>query len=376
MKRGIALLCAALLLTTGARAVEVSAPSAILMEKETGTVLFAKDEHKQLEPASVTKVMTLLLTMEAVDSGQMKYDDMVTASAHACSMGGSQIWLKENEQLSVSDMLKAVCVVSANDCAVALAETVAGSEDAFVERMNQRAAELGMRDTTFQNATGLPAAGHVTSAYDIALMSRELILNHPDIRQYTTIWMDTLRNGESQLVNTNRLVRFYEGATGLKTGSTDSALYCLSATAEREGMELIAVIMKGATSAQRFEDAQALLSHGFASYALRKIVPDQALPPVPVELGAQATVQPVPGEGGTLLLEKAKAGNLTQSVALEESVPAPVALGDRLGTLTVSSGEETVAEIPLLAGEEVPRVTYGQMFLRLLRTACLAGVSL
>ena len=373
MKRGIALLCAALLLTTGARAVEVSAPSAILMEKETGTVLFAKDEHKQLEPASVTKVMTLLLTMEAVDSGQLKYDDMVAASAHACSMGGSQIWLKEHEQLSVSDMLKAVCVVSANDCAVALAETVAGSEDAFVERMNQRAAELGMRDTTFQNATGLPAAGHVTSAYDIALMSRELILNHPDIRQYTTIWMDTLRNGESQLVNTNRLVRFYEGATGLKTGSTDSALYCLSATAEREGMELIAVIMKGATSAQRFEDAQALLSHGFASYALRKIVPDQALPPVPVELGAQATVQPVPGEGGTLLLEKTKAGNLTQSVALEESVPAPVALGDRLGTLTVSSGEETVAEIPLLAGEEVPRVTYGQMFLRLLRTACLAG---
>ena len=376
MKRGIALLCAALLLTTGARAVEVSAPSAILMEKETGTVLFAKDEHKQLEPASVTKVMTLLLAMEAIDGGQLGYDDMITASAHACSMGGSQIWLKENEQLSVSDMLKAVCVVSANDCAVALAETVAGSEDAFVERMNQRAAELGMRDTTFQNATGLPAAGHVTSAYDIALMSRELILNHPDIRQYTTIWMDTLRNGESQLVNTNRLVRFYEGATGLKTGSTDSALYCLSATAEREGMELIAVIMKGATSAQRFEDAQALLSHGFASYALRKIVPDQALPPVPVELGAQATVQPVPGEGGTLLLEKAKAGNLTQSVALEESVPAPVALGDRLGTLTVTSGEETVAEIPLLAGEEVPRVTYGQMFLRLLRTACLAGVSL
>ena len=374
MKRGgMALLCAVLLLSTSVRAVEVSAPSAILMEKETGTVLFAKDEHKQLEPASVTKVMTLLLTMEAVDSGQLKYDDMVTASAHACSMGGSQIWLKENEQLSVSDMLKAVCVVSANDCAVALAETVAGSEDAFVERMNRRAAELGMRDTTFQNATGLPAAGHVTSAYDIALMSRELILNHPDIRQYTTIWMDTLRNGESQLVNTNRLVRFYEGATGLKTGSTDSALYCLSATAEREGMELIAVVMKGATSAQRFEDAQTLLSHGFAGYALRKVVPDQALPPVPVELGAQATVQPVPGEGGTLLLEKAKAGNLAQSVALEESVAAPVALGDRLGTLTVISGEETVAEIPLLAGEEVPRVTYGQMFLRLLRTACLAG---
>ena len=372
-KGGMALLCAALLLVTGARAVEVSAPSAILMEKETGTVLFAKDDHNQLEPASVTKVMTLLLPMEAIDSGQLSYDTMVTASAHACSMGGSQIWLKENEQLSVSDMLKAVCVVSANDCAVALAETVAGSEDAFVERMNQRAAELGMQDTTFQNATGLPAEGHVTSAYDIALMSRELILNHPDIRQYTTIWMDTLRNGESQLVNTNRLVRFYEGATGLKTGSTDSALYCLSATAERDGMELIAAVMKGATSLQRFEDAQTLLNYGFASYALRKIVPDQALPPIPVELGAQATVQPVLGEGNTLLLEKAKAGNLSQSVALKEGVAAPVAIGDPLGTLTVVSGEEVVAELPLLAGEEVPRVTYGQMFLRLLKTACLAG---
>ena len=372
MKKGIALLLSVALLASGVRAAEVSAPSAILMEKETGTVLFAKDEHSKLEPASVTKVMTLLLTMEAVDSGQLSYDDMVTASAHACSMGGSQIWLKENEQLSVSDMLKAVCVVSANDCAVALAETVAGSEDAFVERMNRRAAELGMKDTAFKNATGLPAEGHVTSAYDIALMSRELILNHPDIRQYTTIWMDTLRNGESQLVNTNRLVRFYEGATGLKTGSTDSALYCLSATAERDGMELIAVIMKGATSAQRFEDAQALLNYGFASYALRKIVPEQALPPIPVELGAQATVQPVLGEGGALLLEKAKAGNLSQTVTLEERVPAPVALGDRLGTLTVASGEEIVAELPLLAGEEVPRVTYGQMLLRLLKTACLA----
>ena len=371
-KGGLALLCAVLLLAGNAQAVEVAAPSALLMEKETGTVLFAKDEHAPREPASVTKVMTLLLTMEAIDSGQLSYDTMITASAHACSMGGSQIWLKENEQLSVSDMLKAVCVVSANDCAVALAETVAGSEDAFVERMNQRAAELGMNDTTFKNATGLPAAGHVTSAYDIALMSRELILRHPDIRQYTTIWMDTLRNGESQLVNTNRLVRFYEGATGLKTGSTDSALYCLSATAERDGMELIAVIMKGATSAQRFEDAQSLLSYGFASYALRKVIPEMALPPIPVDLGAQATVQPVPGEGSTLLLEKAKAGNLEQSVELEERVAAPVAVGDRLGTLSVTSGEEVVAEIPLLAGEEIPRVTYGQMLVRLLKKACLA----
>ena len=372
MKRLIALLCAVLALCTGARAVDVSAPSALLMEKETGTVLFAKDEHTQREPASVTKVMTLLLAMEAIDSGQLSYATTVTASAHACSMGGSQIWLKENEQMTVDEMLKAVCVVSANDCAVALAEQIAGSEEAFVERMNQRAKELGMNDTTFQNATGLPAAGHVTSAYDIALMSRELVLNHPDIRKYTTIWMDTLRGGESQLVNTNRLVRFYQGATGLKTGSTDNALYCLSATAERNGMELIAVIMKGATSAQRFEDAQTLLNYGFAGYTLTKIVPETPLAPVPVVLGTQATVQPVLGDGGALLLEKSSAADLTQSISLAESVEAPVAAGDALGKLTVTAGGETVAEIPLLAGEEVPRVTFWQMFLRTLRMAFLA----
>lgn len=378
MKKGIGkrlggCLAAALLLATAARAVEVQAPSALLMEKETGTVLFAKDEHVKLEPASVTKVMTLLLTMEAVDSGQLSYDDLVTASAHACSMGGSQIWLKENEQLSVSDMLKAVCVVSANDCAVALAEAVAGSEEAFVEKMNAKAQELGMNDTTFCNATGLPAAGHLTSAHDIALMSRELILHHPDIRQYTTIWMDSLRGGASQLVNTNRLIRFYDGATGLKTGFTASALYCLSGTAERDGMELIAVVMKDPTSAKRFEDAQTLLTHGFASYALRKITLDAPLPPVPVELGAQATVQPVLAEGGALLLEKAKAGNLNQSIELTDQAAAPVAKGDQLGILTVTSGEEVVAEIPILAGEDVPRVTYGQMFLHLFRTAFLSA---
>ena len=373
MKKFLAVLGAVLVLTTGAGAIEVSAPSALLMEKETGTVLFAKDEHARLEPASVTKIMTLLLVMEAIDSGQLSYDTVVTASAHACSMGGSQIWLKENEQMTVDDMLKAVCVVSANDCAVALAEQVAGSEEAFVERMNQRAAELGMADTTFQNATGLPAEGHLTSAYDIALMSRELILNHPDIRRYTTIWMDTLRNGASQLVNTNKLIRFYEGATGLKTGSTDNALYCLSATAEREGMELISVIMKDATSAQRFEDAKSLLSYGFSTYALKTVVPEEALPPVPVELGTQATVQPVLGEGNVLLLEKSRAGELTQAVELAELVPAPVERGDRLGTLTVTAGEDTVAEIPILAGETVPRVTFSQMLLRLLRTAFLAG---
>ncbi len=373
MKHVLAAICAILALTTTAAAVEVAAPSAVLMEKETGQVLFAKDEHAKLEPASVTKVMTLLLVMEAIDSGQLSYDTVVTASAHACSMGGSQIWLKENEQMTVDEMLKAVCVVSANDCAVALAEAVSGSEEAFVEKMNQRAAELGMADTTFRNATGLPAEGHVTSAHDIALMSRELILNHPDIRNYTTIWMDTLRDGESQLVNTNRLVRYYEGATGLKTGSTDSALYCLSGTAERDGMELIAVIMKDATSAQRFADAQTLLNYGFATYTLVNAAPETPLAPVPVSLGTQATVQPVLGDGAALLLEKAQAGDLQQTVSLPESVDAPVAVGDPLGTLTVTSGGETVAEIPLLAGEEVPRITYGQMLLRVLKMAFLSA---
>ena len=373
MKRFLTALCAAMMLTVSAGALEVSAPSALLMEKETGTVLYEKDAHAKLEPASVTKVMTLLLTMEAIDAGQLSYDTVITASAHACSMGGSQIWLEENEQMTVDDMLKAVCVVSANDCAVALAEAVAGSEEAFVEKMNQRAAELGMNDTTFKNATGLPAEGHVTSAWDIALMSRELILNHPDIRNYTTIWMDSLRDGKSELVNTNKLIRFYEGATGLKTGSTDSALYCLSGTAERDGMELISVIMKAPTSAQRFDDAKALLSYGFSTYALETIVPQEALPPIPVELGTQATVQPVLGEGTALLLEKAKAGQLSQSVELAESAAAPVARGDTLGTLTVTAGEETVAQIPIVAGEDVARVTFSQMFTRLLRLAFLGG---
>lgn len=372
MKKLLFVLAAVLLLTVPAKALEVSAPSALLMEKETGTILFSKNEHEKLEPASVTKVMTLLLVMEAIDSGSLQYDDMITGSTHACSMGGSQIWLKENEQLSVDDMLKAVCVVSANDCAVALAEHVAGSEDAFVERMNQRAAELGMNDTNFCNATGLPAQGHITSAYDIALMSRELILNHPDIRKYCTIWMDTLRQGTSSLVNTNKLIRFYEGATGLKTGSTDAARYCLSGTAERNGMELIAVIMKAPTSPQRFEDAKSLLSYGFSTYALIPATPDAALPPIPVTLGTQSTVQPVAGES-SLLLEKNKVAGIEKSVSMTSLAEAPIAKGDVLGMLTVTSGGETLAEVPLVAGEDVPRITWGALVVRFLQTAFLGS---
>ncbi|MBQ2323651.1 MAG: D-alanyl-D-alanine carboxypeptidase [Oscillospiraceae bacterium] len=377
MKRLFALLCLTCLLLcvpAHADAPELNAPSALLMEKQTGTVLCAVGEHEAREPASVTKIMTLLLTMEAIDSGTLHYDDVVTASAHASSMGGSQIWLREGEQMRVEDLLKAVCVVSGNDAAVALGEHLSGSEDAFVEKMNRRAKELGMNDTHFVNCTGLPVAGHVTSAYDIALMSRELIAHHPDIRRFTTIWTDSLRDGASMLVNTNKLIRFYPGATGLKTGSTDTALYCLSATAERDGMELIAVVLKAPSSEQRFADARALLDYGFANYALVTLTPEQPLAPVAVHLGESAAVQPVLTEDNTLLLEKAAAAGMTQTVTMAEGVDAPVAQGDRLGELTVADGEgNTLAVLPILAGQDVPRLTWWQMAKRVLRCGFCAA---
>ena len=377
MKRMLPMiLLLALLLCVPVRADELTldAPSALLMEKQTGTVLFAKDEHTPREPASVTKVMTLLLTMEAVDSGALSYDDAVTGSAHAASMGGSQIWLKEGEQMRVEDLIKAVCVVSGNDAAVALGEHLAGSEEAFVARMNERAKELGMNDTHFVNCTGLPAEGHVTSAYDIALMSRELILHHSDIRRFTTIWMDSLRDGQSMLVNTNKLVRFYPGATGLKTGSTSTAKYCISATAEKDGMELIAVILGGSTSDKRFADAKALLNYGFASYALVTAAPESPLPAVPVTLGTQKTVQTVLTPDNALLLEKNRAGGLTQSLALPETLEAPIEAGEPLGTLDIfDAGGTAVASLPLLAGESVARVTWWQLFCRCMEAAFCVG---
>ena len=376
MKRTVFSLLAAFALCVSAAAVgpAVSCPSALLMEKQTGTVLFAQDEHMPREPASVTKIMTLLLVMEAIDSGALSYDDVVTGSAHAAGMGGSQIWLKENEQMTVRDLLKAVCIVSGNDAAVALAEHLAGSEDAFVERMNARAQELGMNDTHFVNCTGLPAERHLTSAYDIALMSRELILRHPGIRQFTTVWMDSLRGGESMLVNTNKLIRFYDGATGLKTGSTGLAGYCLSATAEKNGMELIAVVLKGKTSDERFSDAKSLLNYGFSTWSLVTVTPDEVLPPVPVMLGVRGTVQPVLTSENTLLVEKTLANGLTKEVALAESVAAPVYAGDTLGQLTVrDAAGNTVAELPILAGEDVGHVTFVQMLGRCLARGFCMG---
>ncbi len=341
--------------------------AALLMEKSTGEILYAQNEHDALPPASVTKIMTVLLTMEAIDDGRISLEDMVAVSAYAAGMGGSQVFLAEGEQMSVDDLLKAVCVSSGNDAAVALAEHVAGVTELFVEQMNNRARELGMKDTHFVNCTGLTAEGHVTSAYDIALMSRELLLHHPQVRNYTTIWMDTLRNGTFGLSNTNKLIRFYEGATGLKTGFTQEAGYCISATAERDGMELIAVIMKGNTSDSRNTDAKTLLNYGFSTYTLADIQPEEPLPTLPVTLGAADTVAlTLPEEGRTLLLEKSQTGGLTQTLDLPETVSAPIRAGQQLGTLTVSRESQTLLTVPVVAAEEVPALTWWEMTGRML----------
>ena len=379
MKRAAGFLAALVLvwgLTMPCWGVELTLTShaALLMEKTTGQILYAQNEHEALPPASVTKIMTVLLTMEAIDSGRIALADVVTVSAYAAGMGGSQVFLAEGEQITVDDLLKGVCVSSGNDAAVALAEHVAGVTELFVEQMNNRARELGMNDTHFVNCTGLTAEGHVTSAHDIALMSRELLLHHPEVRNYTTIWMDTLRNGTFGLSNTNKLIRFYDGATGLKTGFTREAGYCISATAERDGMELIAVIMKGNTSDSRNADAKTLLNYGFSTYALVDIQPEEPLPVLPVVLGAVDTVSAVlPEEGRTLLLEKSQTGGLTQTVELPETVTAPVCAGDRLGTLTVSREGTVALAIPIVAGETVARLTWSQTVTQMLRTAIFCG---
>ncbi len=367
----LAALCVLTLLPRTAVAVELPLTSraALLMEKTTGQILFAQNEHEALEPASVTKIMTLLLTMDAIDSGAMAYDDVVTVSANAAGMGGSQVFLAEGEKITVEELLKSVCVSSGNDAAVALAEKVSGVTELFVEQMNNRAKGLGMDDTHFVNCTGLTANGHVTSAYDIALMSRELLTKHPDIRRFTTIWMDTIRDGTFGLANTNKLIRFYDGATGLKTGYTSSAGYCISATAEREGMELIAVIMKGETADKRNTDAKALLNYGFSTYALVSAAPEEPLPALPVSMGETEQVSlTLPEEGVTALVEKARANTLERRIELPESLTAPVAAGQPVGTLTLLDGETEVLTVPILAAEDVPRRSWGSLFVQLLRT--------
>ena len=363
-------------LVIGAKAApaEVAAKSAFLMDAATGTVLYEQNAQEALAPASVTKVMTMLLIMEAIDSGKLRWDDTVTASETAAAKGGSQVYLKVGETMTVSDMVKSIAVSSANDCACAMAEHLAGSEAAFVDLMNQKAKELGMEDTHFVNCTGLDdeqsAAAHKTSAADIATMSRELLTKHPDIKNYTTIWMDTIRGGTFGLSNTNKLVRFYAGATGLKTGFTTAAGYCLSASACREGMELIAVVMGSESSQARFAACKSLLDYGFANYAL--VAPEVESGEVAVNLGTENSVRAVPSQSPRLLIDKSQRDSVHTTLELKEQIDAPVSRGQRLGTLTVKAGEQVLQQIPLVAETPVPKLRFSQLYLQLLKRLCMS----
>ena len=347
----------------------VDAASWVLMEKETGNILCAEHPHDKLEPASVTKVMTLLLVMEAISQGRLSLTDTVQVSAHAASMGGSQVYLKEGELMTVDDLLKAVAVASGNDAAVALAEHLAGSEEAFVERMNQRAAQLGMADTCFVNCTGLDAQGHLTTARDIAIMAKELI-RHPMIREYSSIWMDSLRDGATQLVNTNKLVRFYDGATGLKTGTTDGAGSCLAATATRCGLSLVAVSLGSATSDERFTSCRRMLDYGFANYSLAQppAMDDQFLP-VKVLGGVQESVMPVSRQPEGIVVKKGEEKKLEQTLEIAPEVEAPVKKGQVIGNVVVRIDGKEVGRYAVEAAEDVPEMNFGTAFVRLLAAA-------
>lgn len=352
--------------------VSVAAKACLLMERETGTILYEENAHEQLEPASVTKVMTMLLVAEALDEGALSPDDVVSVSAHAAGMGGSQVYLEEGEQMSVHELLKATAVASGNDAAVALGEQLKGSEEAFVARMNERAAELGMKDTHFCNCTGLPCEGHVSSAYDIALMSREL-LSHAVIRDYVSIWQDSIRNGAFELANTNKLIYYYPGATGLKTGSTDAAGYCISASAEREGMELIAVILGSETSSDRFESAKALLNFGFGGWTLCPVPLPDTLPQVPVKLGEREWVEARPEGEARVLVKREQAAGVETQWQVYEQLTAPVEAGDMVGTLRVLVEGEVCRTVPLLAGQDSPRLRFGKLFSALLAEGLPVG---
>ncbi|MBR5536516.1 MAG: D-alanyl-D-alanine carboxypeptidase [Clostridia bacterium] len=349
--------------------VPLQAPSAVLMTLD-GQVLLEKDSHTPREPASVTKVMTMLLVCEAIDSGRVSLEDPVTATAHAASMGGSQIWLEEGEVLTVGEMLKCVAVVSANDCAVALGEHLAGSEEAFVAMMNDRAARLGMENTHFVNACGLTASGHVTTAYDIGLMSAALMGQHPWIRDYTTLWQDSVREGASVLNNTNKLLKSYAGITGLKTGYTSTAGYCLSATAEREELQLIAVVMGGETSASRNADTAALLNWGFANYAAVTLGADRPLMPLPVDMGKADSVALELGESLPRVLPRADLSRLEKSLELPQRITAPVEKGQQVGDLVVRLDGTEVCRVPILAAGTVRRLGLWDVFAMIFAWLC------
>ena len=331
--------------------------SAVLIEQNSGKVLYEKNMHEQLRPASVTKVMTILLIMEAIDSGKINYNTQIPCSENASSMGGSQIWLDTTETLSVNDMLKAICVVSANDCTVAMAEYLEGSQEAFVQKMNEKAKELGMNDTCFKNCHGIDEDGHITSAYDIALMSRELLSKHPDITKYTTIYMDSLRDGKSELVNTNKLIRTYNGITGLKTGSTSLALYNLSASATRDDLSLIAVIMKAPTTKLRFAEAQKLLDYGFSNYSYIKLGDNgDTVKSVPISKGIETNINATVENTSGVLIPKGKEKQIEQNIFVQDNLSAPVYKGQKVGEITYTLNGETLDIIDLVASSDVESI--------------------
>ena len=346
----------------------VSAPSAILIEQSSGQVLYELNADERLPVASVTKTMTMLLIMEAIDSGKIKPGDMVTTSEHAASMGGSQIFLEVGEQMLVDDMLKAIAVASGNDAAVAMAEHIAGTEPAFVELMNKRAAELGCKNTHFINCNGLDETEeHYSSARDISLISAEL-LKHPKIKEYTTIWMDTLRNGEFGLSNTNKLIRFYKGATGIKTGSTSKAKYCLSASAKRDNMELIAVVLGAPSTAERFSSASSLLDYGFANYsvvnAAQKI---GALSTLAVIGGKIDTIIPEADKSVNFIVKKGNADKVKVDISFEEPLRAPISIGQQIGEAILSVDGQKLARCKILSTTEVKRMNLSTMYWKMFK---------
>lgn len=346
--------------------------AAILVDLGTGAVLYEKNADEQRAIASITKVMTLLLTFQALEAGRVQLTDVVPVSEHAYGMGGSQIWLEPGEQLTLEEMLKAICISSANDAAVAVAEYIGGSEDAFVQQMNAEAARLGMTGTHFENACGLDETGHLSTARDVAVMSREMLLHHTEIADYCTIWTDTLRGGETQLVNTNKLLRSYQGITGLKTGTTGGAGVCISASAERDGLGLVAVILGAPSSKDRFDAARTLLDYGFANYqSLTAELPADAPKTLPVARGAEETVELSYTAPGSFLAAKGDDAQLEVRLALPESVEAPVAAGQQLGTVTVLRGGQTLAEYPVAAANDVAALSFGLCFRRLVEALLL-----
>lgn len=351
----------------------LSAFSAILIEQNTGTVLYEKNPNAPLAPASVTKIMTILLVMEALERGEVSKEEQITISANAAGMGGSQVYLKEGEIMSLWELLKCVVVVSGNDASVALAEHLAGSEGSFVKLMNQKAQELEMTNTIFFNCTGLPQEGHSTTAHDISLMSRELLGNHPEILELTTIWMDSIRGGTFDLSNTNRLIYDYSGATGLKTGSTDSALYCMSASASRDNLDFIAVVLKSPSSAERFEDAKTLLDYGFAHYVMEDVYLSTALPPIPLILGTEDYLQPQCQQPISLLLERSETQQITTEVQLPESLEAPIAEGEQIGSFNIYISGTLRESTPIYATEEIPRLSLWGIFHNLMEALFMAS---